>query len=78
MGRNVRAALAAAAERKLVHIRFNGRSRNCTFDGFTSPLREHWKDLGDDDLVKVMMNNLPENFPCSLILDLFAFSDTPL
>lgn len=32
----------------------------------------------DDDLVKIEVDNLPENFPISFILDLCSFSATPL
>ena len=49
LGRNVQASIAAVAERKLHSIRFDGRSRNYTFDRFTSQLRELWRDLGPDN-----------------------------
>ena len=41
-------------------------------------LQKKLDELEENDLVKILLNNLPENFPCSFILDLFAFSDTPI
>ena len=41
-------------------------------------LQKKLDGLEEDDLVKILVNNLPENFPCSLILDLFAYSNTPI
>ena len=39
-------------------------------------LQEELSKLADDDLVRIVIGNLPENFPCSLILDLCSFSNT--
>ena len=41
-------------------------------------LQKDIEGLEEDQLVKIIIDNLPEAFPCSLILDLCSFSDTPM
>ena len=49
MGEDYRAVLLKKAETTLANIRFDGRSKNWTFDRFISKLRESFIDLGPND-----------------------------